>query len=146
LVPMDVHCANITLGLYQQSGKYLIHTYRGLPEAAQRVQFLHGAAAVLGGLEWDGTYLAFRCGTVHRAAMGRVLLESAKLATGAEVSPRPLVVFDKKLNREVGVSSCGAGRYQVTAPGDDAASRIEAIAAGLKKLAELEDAGGHTVR
>jgi hypothetical protein len=51
LVPMDGHCANISLGLYRESDGggpvYRVHTYSGNPEAAARLTFIRLAMAAL---------------------------------------------------------------------------------------------------
>lgn len=135
LVSMDPHCHDITLGLYQQDGEFLIHSYSRHPDATARLSFLQRAAVILGGLATNGDHLVFPCGTVHKAAVRRIFLESAKLPTGSEIVPKPLTIFDKKSTQQIAVHSLGNGRYQVVADGP----RVEAITGGLKKLGELEE-------
>jgi hypothetical protein len=137
LVSMDLHCHEITLGLYQQGHEFLIHSYSSHPDVPGRLAFLRDAAVILGGLVQSNGQLTFPCGTIHKAAVRRIFLESAKLATGADLSPKPLTIFDKKSSQEIVVRSLGSGRYEVIADGP----RVEAITNGLKKLGELEESG-----
>jgi len=136
LVSMDPHCHDITLGLYQQDRDFLIHSYSRHPDAPARLRFLRDAAVILGGMQTKGEHLTFPCGVVHKAAVRRIFLESAKLPTGGDIAPKPLTIFDKKSTQQITVHSLGNGRYQVVADGP----RVEAITGGLKKLAELNEA------
>ena len=139
LVSMDPHCANITIGLYEQPGGCVIHSYSGLLEARVRLDSIRHAMQVLGGLEEHQGLLSFPCAARHQPAMRRTFLEACKLPTAATVDPRPLTVLDKKLNSNVLIRSLGEGLYELTAEGSaDAASRLEAIANGYRKLAEVE--------
>ena|ERR1700752_1178339 len=137
LVSMDMHCHEITVGLYQQGAQFLIHSYSGNPDTTPRLNFLRDAAVVLGGLVKQDEYLTFPCGTIHKAAVRRIFLESAKLPTGSDLRPKPLTILDKKSNQQIVVRSLGAGRYEVIADGP----RVEAITNGLKKLGELVESG-----
>ncbi|MDX1982883.1 MAG: hypothetical protein SFV51_21615 [Bryobacteraceae bacterium] len=138
LVPMDPQCHDITLGLYRvEDGAgpaYLVHTYSSKPGAAARVEFVSGAMASLGAMIRDGLHLRHACGAAHHAATKRLFLEACKLPSGEAPAPRPLSVVDKKSGKTVTVTS----GHQVDAEGDTA--RAEAIAAGLRKLAELNAA------
>ena len=139
LVSMDPHCADITIGLYEQPGGYVIHSYSGLPAARARLDAIRHAMQVLGGLHERQGRLGFPCGARHQLAMRRTFLEACKLPTAAVVEPRPLTVLEKKLNCNVLVRSLGEGLYELTAEGSaDAASRLESIANGYRKLAEVE--------
>ncbi len=140
LVSMDPHCANITIGLYEQRGEYLIHSYSAVPEARLRLDAIRHAMQVLGGLVEQQGRLGFPCGARHQLAMRRTFLEACKLPTAAAVDPRPLMVLDKKLERNVAARSLGEGLYELTAEGsaDAAAPRLESIANGYRKLAEVE--------
>jgi hypothetical protein len=147
LVSMDPHCSNITIGLYEQGGaggsacpEYVIHSYSGLPEARARLDSIRHAMVVLGGLDLREGRFGFPCGWRHQLAMRRTFLEACKLPTEAEVVPRPLTVLDKKLDRNVMVRSLGGGTYELTAdgPADASATRLESIAGGFRKLAEVE--------
>ena len=137
LVSMDSHCHEITLGLYQQGHEFLIHSYSGHPDGPGRLAFLRDAGVMLGGLVNSNGQLTFPCGTIHKAAIRRVFLESAKLPTGSTLHSKPLTIFDKKSNQQIVVQSLGAGRYEVLADGP----RVEAITYGLKKVAELQESG-----
>ena len=140
LVSMDPHCANITIALYEQPGGYVIHSYSRLPEARARLDFIRHAIQGLAGLDGRQELLAFACGAKHRLAMRRAFLEACKIPSNATVDLRPLTVLDKKLNRNVTVRSLGDGLYELTADssGDAAASRLESIAGGYRKLAEID--------
>lgn len=137
LVPMDPHCGNITLALYRQQGaagpEYLVHTYSRHPDAAARVEYVRQAMATLGGMQRHGDLLRHGCGQTHHAATRRLFLEACKLSTGSSADARPLTILDKKSGKNITVTG-----VHVDAEGD--AARAESIAAGLKKLAELNDA------
>jgi hypothetical protein len=143
LVSMDPHCSNITIGLYEPSGdtaEYLIHSYSGLAVAGPRLDSIRRAMHILGGVEVRRERLRFPCGAAHQLAIRRLFLEACKLAPAAVVDPRPLAVRDKKLDGTVTVRSLGEGLYELIAngPAELAAARLEAIAAGYRKLAEVE--------
>lgn len=144
LVSMDTHHQDITIALYQQqrggASEYLIHTYSSKPGVLDRIEFLRLAAATLGGMQRVGDRLRFTCGAPHLAAARRLFLEVCKLPTNPEtVYPRPLHVFDKKCNAEVHVQQPnGAVGFSIRAETADNA-RLDAIAAGLKKLGQLND-------
>src|SRR5690242_10607718 len=144
LVSMDPHCSDITIALYEQKGEgapqYVIHSYSALPEAAARLDAVRRAMQVLGGVDLRDGRLGFPCGVRHVLAMRRTFLEACKLSPSAPLEVRPMTVLDKKINRNISVRSMTEGLYELTADGSDeaAASRLEAIAGGYRKLAEVE--------
>lgn len=146
LVPMDEHCSDIAVALYRRdsaSGPVgLVHTYSSRPGAAERVAFLTEAVVAMGGLEavaGDPQLVRFPCGEWHQAASKRLLLEVAKLESGAPLGPLPLEIHDKKSGQQIRVEPLGSGEYRVVAEDvePDATSRAPAVAGGLAKLAEL---------
>lgn len=152
LVSMDSHCRDITIGLYEQHRDglpdYLVHSYSGLGETRRRLDFLVHAMKILGGLDQVDGRLRFACGARHQLGVRRIFLEACKIATGAEVQPKPLTVRDRKLDRIITVTSLEPGLYEVTAegPGDTSALRVDSITGGLKKLAEIEFVAGEPHR
>ena len=144
LVSMDPHCSNITIGLYEQSANgtlgYLVHSYSKLPSARARLDAVIQAMQVLGGVVLREGLLGFACGAKHQLAMRRAFLEACKLAPDIPVAVRPLSVLDKKLNATVSVKGLGNGLYELAAEGSSeaAASRLDSIVGGYRKLAELE--------
>lgn len=155
LVPMDVHCGEITLGLYEQSGadgvSFLVHTYSSRDGAAGRLRYVAEAMSALGGLDTHrdrGTMLRFPCGRAHRVACRRIFLESAKLATGSPLEARPLQVFDKRKRRNIDVTGLGEGRYLARSAGNDGThDRRAAVAVlGLVKLGDMEAVPGTSDR
>ena len=155
LVPMDVHCGDITLGLYEQAGdagiSFLVHTYSSRDGAARRVRYVAEAMSVLGGMDTDqgrDTTLRFPCGRAHRVACRRVFLESAKLASGSPLEARPLRVFDKRKGRNIDVTGLGDGRYLARSAGNEGThDRRAAVAVlGLVKLGDMEAVPGTSDR
>ena len=151
LVSMDPLFNEISIGLYRQnldSGfEVVVHTYSQRKGARERIAFIAGAMAILGGMkQLPGDYerLRFFSGADLPIAARRVFLEACKCPSGTEVKGRPLNIFDKKSQSQVDVRSLGNGVYQVTmeAKTDQAVKRAPAIAAGLVKLsgAKLLDA------
>jgi hypothetical protein len=146
LLSMDPHCSNITIALYEQAGaggpEYLVHSYSRLSGTGERLHAVRRAIENLAGLELQGDKLRFPCGAAHRLAMRRAFLEACKLASEAPATPRSLTVTDKKLNAGVSVRSLGAGVYELVsdASTEAAASRLESIVGGFRKLAEVETA------
>ena len=127
---------------------FLVHTYSHIPGAAERIEQVQQAMQTLGGmLKTAEGLLYFSCGSAHQAACRRVFLEACKLAPGTRIEPRPLQTLDKKSRLTITLNSTGDGVYAVTADGEGrgAARRIAAIAGGLMKLGEMEDAGAGTV-
>lgn len=142
LVPMDLHFHNITLALYQQAvpegPAYLVHSYSNRPGAEDRLDYIAGAMAVLGGMALAGPRrLRFPCGAGHELACRRVFLEACKLETGPPAAPRPLSFFDKKSGCQIEIGALGGGEYRVALAGGEA-SRAAAVAAGLVKLGQLQ--------
>jgi hypothetical protein len=148
LVSMDPHFRNITIGLYRQDREgrphYLAHTYSHLPGAVERIEFVRRAAQVLGAVERADDWLRFSCGLAHQTAARRVFLEACKLPSTAVVEVKPLTVLDKKSGRNIAVVNLGGGVYQITADGpeDGRAARLEALAGGYRKLAEMTSIEG----
>lgn len=147
LVPIDPHFHDITIALYQQQKEiplFLVHTYSHVAGAAERIEEIRQSMQTLGGmLKTAEGLLHFPCGGAHEAACRRVFLEACKIAPGTHIEPRPLHTLDKKSKLSITVNSTGNGTYSVTADGDGrgTARRIAAIAGGLMKLGEMEDAG-----
>ena len=149
LVPIDLHFQEITIALYHQQrdagapSAFVVHSYSACAGTEARIDFVRHAMQVLGGMTIsiaDSHRLSFPCGRKHQAAAKRTFLEACKLAPETELKPRPLSIFDKKSARTIRVDSAGGGAYHVTADGDDeeGARRAAAVAAGLIKLAEME--------
>ena len=151
LVPMDLHCEEISIALYRQeeSGgpEFLVHTYSGREGASERVRFISAAMKVMGNVEDSPANpgcLRFPCGRGHDLACRRLFLEACKLPNGSDLAPRPLSVFDKKAGKEMVAVSEGEGLYRVSAddPGESMTlRRVAATAGGLAKLGEMEPAG-----
>ena len=145
LVPIDSHFHEITVGLYETSGadgpEFRIHSYSGKAGVDERLDFLLSAMMTLGGMEsiGDGRSLRFPCGTQHLRGCKRVFLEACKLASGSDLQPRPLAVFDKKADRDISAVPKGNGGYAVTADGDDENTlrRISVVCGGLVKLGDM---------
>jgi hypothetical protein len=155
LVSMDPRFHNIAIALYEtialyerEAHKYVVHSYSRLDGTAERLNFIRGAMQAMAGVESAVGGLRFSCGEAHRAAIRRAFLEACKLAPDAAAEPKPLSILDKKSGLTVRVSSLGAGLYELNADGprEHWATRVEAIAAGLKKLAELESCPGEAQR
>lgn len=153
LVPIDPHFHDITIGLYRQQSVnattgeetplFLVHTYSHIAGAAGRIEEVRQAMQTLGGmLKTTEGLLYFPCGSAHQAGCRRVFLEACKLTPGSSIEPRPLSTLDKKSRLTITVNSAGDGVYSVAADGEGrgAARRITAIAGGLAKLGEMENA------
>lgn len=144
LVPIDTHFKDITIGLYRQqvndTAVYRVHTYSRLDGAPKRIQEVMKSMCILGGMqETSNGLLCFPCGEKHEAACRRVFLEACKHTSDSPAEPRPLHILDKKSQLTISVESIGNGIYKVSSNGEgrSAARRITAIAAGLKKLGEM---------
>jgi len=155
LVSMDQHFHDISIGLYERTDggthSFLPHTYSQLNGAADRIDFLVGAMATLGGMERVGNgdgVLQFPCGAEHTLGCRRIFLESCKIASGTALEPKPLSIFDKKTERTITVTSDGSGAYQLTADGpeDGRDRRVGAVAKGLVKLAQMDSDAEDQVR
>jgi hypothetical protein len=148
LVSMDPHFRNITIALYRQDREgrphYLVHSYSHLPGVGERIEFVRRAAQIMGAVERVGEWLRFPCGSAHQTAARRVFLEACKLPSTAVAEVKSLSVLDKKSGRNVAVVNLGGGVYQVTADGpeDGRAARLEALAGGYRKLAEMTSVEG----
>src|SRR3990172_9445402 len=118
LVPMDAHFEEISIALYRQEREDgpvgLVHTFSPKAGARARIAFVARAMAVLGGLELAGAddLVRFLCGNWHAAAAKRVFLEACKADPGADLTPRPLEVLDRKTGQQVGVEPLGGGAYR----------------------------------
>ena len=145
LVPIDTHFKDITIALYrQQQGVrafYKVHTYSGFDGVIDRIKEVVQSMQILGGMQVtsDGL-LYFPCGERHEAACRRVFLEACKLPSGTPAESRPLNILDKKSQLTISVDSVGQGVYHVSSNGEgrSAERRVTAIAAGLKKLGEMD--------
>ena len=149
LVSMDPCFNNITIALYElEAHTYLVHSYSRVGETAARLEFIRGAMQTMAGCESADGRLRFACGAAHRAAIRRTFLEACKFSPNAAPTAKPLAIVDKKSNWAVSVASLGLGLYELSAEGprEEWASRVEAIAAGLKKLAEMEFCPGEAQR
>lgn len=152
LVPMDLHFHDISIGLYRREGgaalEVLVHSYNRREGTRERLEFIAGAMAVLGGMEalpGEPLVLRFPAGSDLPVAARRVFLEACKRPGGEEVVPRPLTIFDKKSQSQVQVASLGEGLYEVTleAEGERAARRSAHIAGGIAKLSGAGLVAGH---
>lgn len=142
LIPMDPHFHDISIGLYRLEGeppRFRVHSYSGKAGAADRLDFIRSAIAVLGGMDLDGDVLSFACGHEHNAAVRRAFLEAGKLP-GGDAEPLPLETTDRKSGLTMHAEKHGSGLYQVTASGDGKGQdrRIKVVANGLAKLGEME--------
>ena len=149
LVPMDNHFQDITIGLYQQhfaSGAcFLVHSYSSKEGAQQRIDFVHRAMQILGGMEASKEgLLRFPCGSQHILAVRRIFLEACKLNPDGELAPRPLSILDRKSNMHMVATSLGAGKYHIFAEGesDEVVRRIRVVTGGLGKLGEMTPVDG----
>ena len=119
LVPMDPHCHDITLALYETRGAapaFRVHSYSMRSGAAERVAFVTEAMKVLGDMEsvpGAPTLVRFRCGAEHKLACRRLFLEACKLAGDAALAPRPPAVVDRKTGRTIRAVGLGDGAYRV---------------------------------
>jgi len=152
LVSMDPHFHDISIALYRSGGAdgasaFLAHSYSGKEGAAERLEFVMRAMAVMGGMgpgPGQPGRIAFACGGEHRAAVKRLFLEACKKETGAQVGALPMSIYDKKNDLTIDVTATGAGGYRLAASGggsdDKVARRVDGVTRGLIKLAEM-DAG-----
>lgn len=148
LQSMDPHCSDITIGLYEQPDeqgrpRYVVHSYGKAEGVEDRLAFLAGAMAKLGGMETvAGAAHAVRwpCGDAHLAATKRLFVEACKLSKPSELGDRPASIEDAKAGGTVEVLARNGGRYEIVAlaAGGEAEARLKAICAGYLKLAEME--------
>ncbi len=148
---MDVHCHNISLGLYGREvggeSHFLVHTYSEDPDTPQRVSFLRQALMVMIGLEDSSQkpgWLRFSCGTVHERALKRAFLDLCKLETGAPLAAKPLTAFDKKADADLTAASLGNGVYRMESPdgAEKGAKRAAALTRGYLKVCEMQEVAG----
>ena len=150
LVSMDPHFHDISISLYRETGAdgasgFLAHSYSGREGATERLAFVMGAMAAMGGMvpaPGQPGRLAFACGGEHRAAVKRLFLEACKKATGAEAAALPMSIYDKKNDFTIDATATGGGGYRLAAAGGEAgdkvARRVDGVTRGLIKLAEME--------
>ena len=155
LNPLDIHCADISVGLYEQqvadSPHFLVHSYAKTSGADQRISFLRQALIKIAGLEPipnADPWLRFRCKHRHPRALRRIFLDLCKLETDAMLTPKPLEAFDKKAEALLTVRTVDTGVYSVEcqAGGEIGNKRAVAVARGFAKLCELpptEDPANH---
>ena len=146
LQPLDNHCQDISLGLYQRrvdgTPRFLIHTYSSAPGNAERIMFLTESLIQMLGLERveeSSLWLQFPCRTNHHRALKRSFLDLCKLATGDPLEPKPLTVHDKKADGNLSAVTVGGGVYEITSEkGDEAGGkRSTALARGFVKICEM---------
>ena len=144
LISMDSWFHDISIGLYQEKRNettdYLVHSYSQIRGTEKHLESVTQRMATLGGLEVKGGRLRFSCGEAHELACRRVFVETCKVDPAAKVKARPLVVFDKKSDRNVTVSASGHGVYRIVGEGAEArvVQRRLAVGAGLVKLGQME--------
>ena len=147
LLPLDKHCQDISIGLYQQVvdgvPRFLIHTYSSAKGTPQRVEYLTRALIVVLGLEsvsGSEPWVQFPCRRIHKRALRRAFLDLCKLDTGSPLNPKPLTVFDKKANCDLTAVSVGEGIYRFDAdPTAEAGPRrAAAVAKGFAKICEMD--------
>ena len=155
LHPMDVHCHNISLGLYRREvgglSAFVVHTYGSVEGARQRVKFLTRALMHMVGLEEVPdcpNWLQFPCKSDHQRALRRAFLDLCKLKSDALLEPKPLRVFDKKADCHLSAVHLGDGAYQMESeePTDAGTKRAVALARGFIKLCEIEPVEGTDAR
>ena len=155
LQPMDKHCHDISLGLYQRDidgvPHFLVHTYSAAPGSAARVTFIKQAMTVMLGLKESADspgWLRFPCGTVHLRALNRGFLDLCKLANDDALEPKPLTGFDKKANSNLTAQGLDEGVYEIKPePGaDKGPKRAEALARGFLKVCEMTAVGDSTTK
>ena len=153
LQPMDRHCHDISLGLYQREvesvPQFLVHTYGSVSGAEDRVAFLSRALCAILGLEevpGQGPWLRFPCASNHPKALKRAFLDICRLDSDAELVPKRLAGFDKKANCNIQIASRGNGIYEVAPeqPTDAGKKRAGAVARGYAKLCEMDAVEGES--
>ncbi len=148
LVPMDGHFHDITVALYRQAtaagAGLLVHTYSNLDGAAERIDAIVDAMAVLAELaDLPGTArrVHFPCGEDHDLAVRRAFLEACKLESSEPLATAPLTIRDRKSGLMIEVDGLGEGQYRVRASGDDPEQqgprRVGVIVNGLLKLGQM---------
>lgn len=145
--PMDTHCHNISLGLYQKEinriPHFLVHTYSSHPMATERIQFICRALREQVGLvdapDLPG-WLLFPCGSTHRRALRRSFLDLCKLETNAALQMPVLSAHDKKAECPLSLTPQGDGLYAIHAATvtDKSIRRVSALARGYAKLCDMD--------
>jgi len=145
LVPMDLHCNEITVALYKQASSngpvYRIHTYSQHPGAQQRIASLSTDMQMLGEMQMtDDGLLRFPCGHAHQYAVRRLFLDACKRDPSQPAQIFPLRIHDKKSDCYIGVDCLGDGQYSVRAETETEGveRRTATIARGLVRLGEME--------
>ena len=145
LVPMDLHCNEITVALYKQASSngpaYRIHTYSQHPGAQQRIASLSTDMQMLGGMQMtDDGLLRFPCGHAHQYAVRRLFLDACKRDPSQPAQVFPLRIHDKKSACYIAVDCLGDGQYSVRAETETEGveRRTATIARGLVRLGEME--------
>ena len=144
--PMDKHCHDISLGLYQQefdgSPHYLVHTYSSAEAAPERVAFIRQAMVTMLGMEANAAqpeWFRFSCGDRHEKAAKRAFLDLCKLASGSPLEPKACTNFDKKADCDLSITGTTEGIYRASAAAETDAStrRIGALIRGFMKVCEM---------
>jgi len=145
--PMDTHCHNISLGLYQKEinriPHFLVHTYSSNPMATERIHFICRALREQVGLveapDIPG-WLLFPCGSTHTRALRRSFLDLCKLETNAALQAPVLSAHDKKAECPLSLMPQGNGLYAIHAGTvtDKSLRRVSALARGYAKLCNMD--------
>ena len=151
LVSLDPHFHDISIALHRrasaQGPAYQVNSYSGKPDTAERLHALARLMVDVGGMMAtadDPLTLTFPCASDHELAARRIFIEASRIAPSTKGEPRPAAVYDKKVERTIGITSLGHGAYHVHA--DDAddrvAQRLSTVAGGLVKLAGMDSVRG----
>lgn len=151
LQPMDKHCEDISIALYQrdvgQVPQFLLHTYSSAEGARERLVFLRQTLIVMLGMEPvadDSDWLRFPCKTLHERAMKRAFLDLCKLKSDSPLVPKPLTVFDKKADMNLTANNVGNGAYEMVPEqsSGNGPKRAAALARGFAKLCDMQNVAG----
>jgi hypothetical protein len=151
LVALDPHFHDISIALHRHplagGPGYEINSYSTHPEAPVRLRALARLMVDVGGMlatPDDPLVLTFSCRTDHELAARRIFIEAAKLDPATSSQPRASAVYDKKVERTIGLTGLGNGAYHVHAEdaNDRVAQRLSTVAGGLVKLAGMETVPG----
>ncbi len=151
LLPMDPHCQDISVGLYEQKlegeRQFRVHTYSAAPEARERIAFITKALRVvlgLGAVPGAPESSRFPCKSTHERALKRAFLDLCKLESDAPLAPKPLTAFDKKACGNLTAESLGHGVYRMTSEAglEAGPKRVTALVRGYAKLCEMEAVEG----
>ena len=160
LVAMDPHFHDITVALHRAAGAdgrpaYDVHSYSTRHGAGDRLAGIVAAMQEVAGMEAapeSPLRVRFACGAAHELAARRAFVEACKLDPEQPPAPRPLEIHDKKTAATIRVLAEAGGYYRAVAVGGDGgpkvARRVATLAAGLAKLAGMEQVpgAGDTVR